>query len=259
MSHANVKNFVERFISSFSEALSQASGTHWTASETSPNLEPDALFAVASLSGKLQGEFAFVIPANSVLALAQVLLMAPEPPTAPGPDELEACTEFLRQVCGLAATGLCGEFGDVKIELLKLDTTDPKFCLSSGISLQGPSWSGLVGLALSEPLKAQLDAQICKTDRPALEFAVDSKNLDLLLDVRLGARLRFGSRRMRLREILELNPGSVVELDRQVSDPVDLLVDNKLIARGEVVVVDGNYGLRVTEVAGLRQKLESIC
>jgi flagellar motor switch protein FliN/FliY len=53
---------------------------------------------------------------------------------------------------------------------------------------------------------------------------------------------------MPLREILEFCPGTVIELDRQVDEPVDLLLHGKLVARGEVVVVDGNYGLRVTEV-----------
>ncbi len=61
--------------------------------------------------------------------------------------------------------------------------------------------------------------------------------------------LRFGSRRLLLREVLDLNPGAVVELDRQVADPVDVLLDGRLVARGEVVVLDGNYGVRVTEVA----------
>src|SRR5262249_3937853 len=68
------------------------------------------------------------------------------------------------------------------------------------------------------------------------------------MDVELAVTLRFGGRRMPLREVLELNNGSVVELDRQIHDPADLLLDGKVIARGEVVVVDGNYGLRVKEI-----------
>ncbi len=69
------------------------------------------------------------------------------------------------------------------------------------------------------------------------------------MDVELAVTLRFGSRRMLLREVLDLVPGSVVDLDRQVDEPVDVLLDGRLLARGEVVVLDGNYGLRVTEVA----------
>jgi flagellar motor switch protein FliN/FliY len=57
---------------------------------------------------------------------------------------------------------------------------------------------------------------------------------------------------------VELTSGSVIELDRQVQEPADLLLGEKLIARGEVVIVDGNYGLRVTEVADPRQRLEGV-
>jgi flagellar motor switch protein FliN/FliY len=73
-------------------------------------------------------------------------------------------------------------------------------------------------------------------------------NLKLVMDVELNVTLRFGQRQLALREVLELTSGSVIELDRQVEEPVELLLEGKVIARGEAVVIDGNYGLRVTEV-----------
>ncbi|MGI4854671.1 MAG: flagellar motor switch protein FliN [Janthinobacterium lividum] len=78
----------------------------------------------------------------------------------------------------------------------------------------------------------------------------DARNgqIDRVIDVPLHVTLRFGERRMRLHEVLELNTGSLVELDRQVEEPVDLMLGERVIARGEVVIVDGNYGLRVVEV-----------
>jgi flagellar motor switch protein FliN len=82
--------------------------------------------------------------------------------------------------------------------------------------------------------------------------------LELLLDVELEASLRFGAREMPLGEILDLGPGDVVELDRHVADPVDLIVGDKIVARGEVVLVNGNFGLRVTEVAAPKKRLESV-
>jgi flagellar motor switch protein FliN len=83
-------------------------------------------------------------------------------------------------------------------------------------------------------------------------------NYDLLLEVELDAAVRFGSRALELRELLELGPGDVVELDRHLADPVDLIVGDKIVARGEVVLVNGNFGLRVTEVAEPMRRLESI-
>jgi flagellar motor switch protein FliN/FliY len=85
-------------------------------------------------------------------------------------------------------------------------------------------------------------------DFGADKLPIDPANLKLVMDVELNVSLRFGQRELPLREVLELASGSVIELDRQVDDPVELLLDGKVIARGEAVIVDGNYGLRVTEV-----------
>jgi flagellar motor switch protein FliN/FliY len=69
------------------------------------------------------------------------------------------------------------------------------------------------------------------------------------MDVELHVTLRFGQRQLTLREVMDLTSGSVVELDRQVEEPIELLLNGMVIARGEAVVIDGNYGLRVTEVS----------
>lgn len=82
--------------------------------------------------------------------------------------------------------------------------------------------------------------------------------LDLLNDIELEATLQFGSRELTLREVLELGPGDVVELDRHVSEPVDLVVGDRIVARGEVVVASGNFALRITEVATPQLRLESM-
>jgi flagellar motor switch protein FliN len=106
----------------------------------------------------------------------------------------------------------------------------------------------VVEVVLNEALIASL--QIAPAHASISPLAGDPVigKLGMFLDVELVVTLRFGGRRMLLKDILDLCTGSVVELDQQVHEPVDLLLDGKLIARGEVVVVDGNYGLRITEV-----------
>jgi len=74
--------------------------------------------------------------------------------------------------------------------------------------------------------------------------------LDLLHEVQMGVTVELGRTRMPLRDILGLAPGSVIELDRPASAPVDVLVNGTLIARGEVVVIDEEFGIRITEVVG---------
>jgi flagellar motor switch protein FliN/FliY len=81
-------------------------------------------------------------------------------------------------------------------------------------------------------------------------------SLDLLLDVELEATIRFGGRHLALRDILSMSVGSVVELDKRIDEPAELLVAGRLIALGEVVVVDGNFGLRVTHVIDAAETAE---
>jgi len=78
----------------------------------------------------------------------------------------------------------------------------------------------------------------------------DDRNLNLLMDIRMGLTVELGRSEMPLKDILKLAKGSVIELDRLSGEPVDLFVNNKLIARGEVVVIDDNFGLRITQLAG---------
>lgn len=90
------------------------------------------------------------------------------------------------------------------------------------------------------------------------EEAARAEAMGLLCDIELDASLQFGSREMPLREVLELGPGDVIELDRHVAEPVDLVIGDRIVARGEVVIVSGNFALRVTEVATPQLRLESI-
>lgn len=78
--------------------------------------------------------------------------------------------------------------------------------------------------------------------------AADQQNLDLLMNVPLQITAELGRCKMQVAEILKLGTGSIVELDRLAGGPVDLLVNSKLVARGEVVAIDDNFGVRVTEL-----------
>jgi flagellar motor switch protein FliN/FliY len=77
------------------------------------------------------------------------------------------------------------------------------------------------------------------------------RSLDLLADVEMGVTAELGRTRMTVRELLALTPGSVVELDRTAGSPVDVLVNGTLVARGEVVVIDEEFGVRISEIIGL--------
>lgn len=85
-----------------------------------------------------------------------------------------------------------------------------------------------------------------------------TRNIEILMEVKLPIAIELGHTTMAVRDILDLGPGSVVELDKLAGEPVDLLVNNKVIAKGEVVVVDENFGIRVTSLLSPEERLKSL-
>jgi flagellar motor switch protein FliN/FliY len=121
--------------------------------------------------------------------------------------------------------------------------------------LDGDSHVATLALVHSDEGEGPGGDDLPEHDFPALEaraVAIEGHPLELLSDVEMGVTVELGRTRMLLRDILQLAPGSVVELDRAAGSPVDVLVNDTLIARGEVVVIDEEFGIRVTEVLGYR-------
>jgi flagellar motor switch protein FliN/FliY len=83
-------------------------------------------------------------------------------------------------------------------------------------------------------------------------------NIDLLLDVELPISVSFGHTEMPLKDVMKLGAGSVIELDKSVNDPVTIIVNHKPIATGEVVIVDGKYGVRILEVESTADRIRSL-
>ena len=84
------------------------------------------------------------------------------------------------------------------------------------------------------------------------------RNLDLLLDIPLGITVELGRTKRMIKDILDLAPGAIVELDKLAGEPVDILVNNKLIARGEVVVVEENFGVRVIDILSPTERIKRL-
>ncbi len=83
-------------------------------------------------------------------------------------------------------------------------------------------------------------------------------NLQLLLDVPLQITAELGRATMKIEDVLKLGPGSIIELNKLAGEPVDLLVNGKLIAQGEVVVVDENFGVRITSILGPEARIKKL-
>ena len=83
-------------------------------------------------------------------------------------------------------------------------------------------------------------------------------NISLIMDVKLPVRVRIGKKRMLLKDVLNMDIGSVIELNQLANDPLEILVDNHVIAQGEVVIVDGNFGVQITSIGTKRERLTQL-
>ncbi|NWL86397.1 MULTISPECIES: flagellar motor switch phosphatase FliY [unclassified Paenibacillus] len=99
--------------------------------------------------------------------------------------------------------------------------------------------------------------QFANFGNPALGH-IDENNLNLLMDIPLKVTVELGRTQKQIKDILELSQGSIIELDKLAGEPVDILVNNKLIAKGEVVVIDENFGVRVTDIVSQWDRIQKL-
>jgi flagellar motor switch protein FliN len=201
-----------------------------------------------AFDGALRGEcfIEFYEPQAAELA-AKIL---GRPAAAFGSEDADALAGVISSAMAGLARSLSAEFGEIgiKVELAANLAFGGMYVVPLALAVGGQT---------EAPVLLYFDAQLMEAwaSQPGLRQAAETRklpadplNLRLVMDVELNVSLRFGQRQLPLRDVLELTSGSVIELDRQVDEPVELLLDGKVIARGEAVIVDGNYGLRVTEV-----------
>ena len=116
----------------------------------------------------------------------------------------------------------------------------------------------LAGLEVSDPASTPKTGESSVASaQPATPNLSTSKTFDVMLEVSMPVSVSFGRTEMLIKEVLKLTTGSIVELNRNVTEPVDVIVNDRVIARGEVVVVDGNYGVRIQKIVSLQERFRS--
>ncbi len=262
--------FLQVWSESTSEVLGKVAGIPFTCSVTQekpaelpPAAETDQ-WNVMTASGALRGEMSLRLSSAAILRLGQIFMSEPPAPDAQlTSDHSESVAELLRQIAGVVSTSAKARWGVFQL-LVEAAISAPSWPPAETFWLRAADDSAnpiFLEFGLSAALVAQLRVQpsdAATEPAPNVATSVSAAaepessqvpaTLDLLKDVQLSMTLRFGSRTLPLRDVLDLGPGSVVELDRRVQEPVELLLDGKLIARGEVVVIERSYGLRVTEI-----------
>jgi flagellar motor switch protein FliN len=222
------------------------------------------IYLTITVAGSARGEMSFRLPANVALKMARTFSGEPSAENKElTADHRSALDEFFRQIAGHVSTAAKEKWNELPITVAsgEAPTWSPGasgwLCSAAGTPFAiAMEWRLSAALTTSLQAFRQASASTSQSIRPSPATNESSaSNYDLLMNVDLELTLRFGEREMLLKDILELGAGAVIELDREVEDPADLLLDGRLIARGEVVIVDGNFGLRVTEVVPVSQTL----
>jgi len=233
----------------------------------------------------------------TAVAIAQ-LILGEESTPGPGlsPDHLDALTEIANQISGAIGTAMRGAlgkpvtFGTVTVSALadagachamfREEALAPLFCVAN-VTLEGvaPSEVALIVsssfLAGLEKARPDDDTSITKegtvSTTPAsaqtpfvplaggaLAGPGNGNSIDMLLDVNLLVSVELGRTRLQIRDVLQLGPGSIVELDKQAGEAVDILVNDKPIARGEVIIIDENFGVRLTSITSVADRIKTL-
>ena len=264
--NGKIEAYFEAWAGSLASLLSQLSGNDWQPQPASAaeGYTPVVRVRVTASKG-LTGEQWLSFSAADAGVLLRPFLQS-EISIAAELDQMQqdGLTELVRQWAGLAASALEAVFGEVSLAAVLEPAMQNSSPAARLLHVSDGSGAFAALLEMDDAIVAALDRRAPAPSRTAgnpsaeIESLLRQGNLGLLMDVELGVMLRFGCRQATLREVLELTSGAVLELDREIQEPVDLLLNGRVIARGDVVVVDGNYGLRVTEVASPQQRVDSL-
>lgn len=171
------------------------------------------------------------------------------------PAKLKAeFAEIIRQALSGAAGVMSARLGHEVVCAAGEESDAPAAdAVWSAFEVNASGWSASIAAGIEAPLLSALNPE------PAPEPAAPkSKTYDLLLDVELPVSVSFGRAQVALKDVLKLTTGSIVDLNRDIADPVEVIVNNCVIARGEVVVVGGNFGVRIQQVISRQERLRTL-
>jgi flagellar motor switch protein FliN len=224
-----------------------------TSCAASPSTDELSAHWVVTLAfgGIATGTIVFGFEEQGAQTLATLIMALDEP--SPGP----AVADTLQEVCGQALTALGRRSGFEGLRIVETTiTAAPPATQPVVMKIEaGDRLSTAIGCwANVQPVHATASAP----PAPPAPVVGAPHNLDLILDIDLPLTVRFGETDMTLLALTRLGPGSVIDLGRSPEDPVDILVNGRLVARGEVVVVSGNYGVRIVEVISAADRLRTV-
>lgn len=246
------------------------------------NIVPPIVLVRLKVSGDVEADAMVALPPNLSASLSD-MMMGEEPSEREdvNDDDLDATKEIVSNIFGAIANSLSAQKElpnlSFSVEGIEFVSGDDEVSLESFSKMyvykfKLDSISSLLMFIMDEKLLNALFDSPNKTPDKEPEASQESgargenvhlnsdemSNIALIMDVKLPVRVRIGKKRMLLKDVLNMDIGSVIELNQLANDPLDILVDNHVVAQGEVVIVDGNFGVQITTIGTKKERLTQL-
>jgi len=250
--------------------------------ETNFTLTPPVALLDIAVSGDVTGKMQVTVSAVLATAIGDMMLGGEGVEKEEmDDDDLDATKEIISNILGSLSTALGGQ---KEMPKLNFSVTDIKYIEPSGdinfggfsklivynMSMQSTTdyisfaIESAMESAISGESKAAVETQASNENHESSAPASSSlspdelSNIELIKDVKLPIRVRIGTKHMLLKDVLTMDIGSVIELEQLANDPLEILVGDKVIAEGEVVIIDGNFGVQISKIGTKRERLEKL-
>jgi len=247
------------------------------------NIIPPIVLIHISISGAVDAKGMIALPANLAASLAD-LMMGEEVSEREdvSDDDLDASKEIISNIFGAIGNSISAQKDipalSFAIEGIEFKNTEDEVSLEDFSKMYVYKFnvgdlSSLYMFIIDEQLKRTLEGDeensfsesmdtsldMSTDSAPSVEMSSDEmRNIALIMDVKLPVRVRIGRKKMLLKDVLNMDIGSVIELNQLANDPLEILVDNNVIALGEVVIVDGNFGVQITSIGTKKERLKQL-
>jgi flagellar motor switch protein FliN/FliY len=248
------------------------------------NIIPPTAVVKADVSGDADAKVVMAIPPTLATALGDLMLGGEgEGKESMDEEDLDAAKEIVSNIFSALSTALTSQ---ASLPKLTIKVSGIEFINEDGeVNLEEYSKMFVYNFTLGDihsllmfvvddnlikafnaeapsafpELNAAPEAAVKPKSSGSAAFEADEgNNINLIMDVRLPVRVRIGQKKMLLRDVLSMDIGSVIELNQLANDPLDILVDNHVIAQGEVVIVDGNFGVQITTIGSKIDRLHQL-
>lgn len=212
-------------------------------------------------------DVAMIVPTKLATLLSSMMIGAePQSKEEITQEELDTTKELIKNILDSLANGLDADkvLPAMSFEILDTKAVNEVIDLSAyvrawhyNISINGLN-SHIINLASMGFIQYYQEKFAEKTKEAEEKPIEDFKNIEMLLDVKLNIHVRIGQKKMLLKDVIAMDIGSVIELNQLANEPLEVLVDGKVIAHGEVVIVDGNFGIQITDIGTQKERLEQL-